>query len=175
MAAGPPETDLLPAIRYEHRPAKSHEGTPLSLEIRILGPDDDAVLAQVAPGVFDHDVDPGLTREFLRDGRHHLAVALEDGTVVGFASGVHYVHPDKPAELWVNEVGVAPSHQRRGLGQRLLRALFARGRELGCREAWVLTSAANGPAVRLYESVGGSDMADPPVMFTFKLAAESPE
>ena len=92
------------------------------------------------------------------------------GSVVGFASGVHYVHPDKPAELWINEVGVAPSHQRRGLGKRLLHAIFARGRELGCREAWVLTSHANGPAVRLYEAAGGVDMADPPVMFTFRLA-----
>jgi GNAT superfamily N-acetyltransferase len=52
---------------------------------------------------------------------------------------VHYVHPDKPAELWINEVGVAPSHQRQGVGQRLLGALFELGGSLGCREAWVLT------------------------------------
>jgi ribosomal protein S18 acetylase RimI-like enzyme len=141
----------------------------VSVEIRMLGPKDADVLTRVAPGVFDQDVDPGLSAEFLRDPRHHIAVALEGDTVVGFASGVHYVHPDKPAELWVNEVGVAPTHQRRGLGQQLLRALFAHGRELGCREAWVLTSPANGAAVRLYESAGGSDMADPPVMFTFRL------
>jgi ribosomal protein S18 acetylase RimI-like enzyme len=139
-------------------------------EIRVLGPDDEAVLTRVAPGVFDHDVDPVLSAEFLRDPRHHLAVALESGTVVGFASGVHYVHPDKPAELWINEVGVAPTHQRQGLGRKLLQALFARGRELGCREAWVLTSPANGAAVRLYEAVGGVDMVDPPVMFTFRLS-----
>jgi ribosomal protein S18 acetylase RimI-like enzyme len=143
----------------------------MSIEICILGPDDEAVLTRVAPGVFDHEVDAGLSAEFLHDPRHHLAVALEDGIVLGFASGVHYVHPDKPPELWINEVGVAPTHQRRGLGQQLLRALFARGRELGCREAWVLTSPANGPAIRLYESVGGSDMEDPPVMFTFRLDA----
>jgi ribosomal protein S18 acetylase RimI-like enzyme len=139
-------------------------------EIRVLGPDDEAVLTRVAPGVFDHDVDPALSAEFLRDPRHHLAVALESGTVVGFASGVHYVHPDKPAELWINEVGVALTHQRQGLGRKLLQALFARGRELGCREAWVLTSPANGAAVRLYEAVGGVDMVDPPVMFTFRLS-----
>ena len=142
----------------------------MAIDIRVLGPNDEAVLTRVAPGVFDHDVDPALSAEFLRDPRHHLAVALEDGTVVGFASGVHYVHPDKPAELWINEVGVAPTHQRRGLGRQLLGALFARARELGCREAWVLTSPANGSAVRLYESAGGSDMADPPVMFPFRLA-----
>jgi ribosomal protein S18 acetylase RimI-like enzyme len=142
----------------------------VTLDIRHLGPDDERALRRVAVGVFDHEVDPKLVSEFLRDPRHHLVVAIENGTVVGFASGVHYVHPDKPAELWINEVGVAPSHQRQGLGKRLLQALFARGRELGCREAWVLTSPANGPAVRLYESVGGVDMADPPVMFTFRLA-----
>jgi len=142
----------------------------VTLDIRHLGPDDEPVLRRVAAGVFDHDVDPALASEFLRDPRHHLVVAIEDGSVVGFASGVHYVHPDKPAELWINEVGVAPSHQRRGLGKRLLQAIFARGRELGCREAWVLTSHANGPAVRLYEAAGGVDMADPPVMFTFRLA-----
>ncbi len=140
----------------------------------MLGPEDEAVLTRVAPEVFDHEVDTTLSREFLRDPRHHLAVALQGDTVVGFASAIHYVHPDKPAELWINEVGVAPSHQRQGLGQQLLRAVFGRARELGCREAWVLTSPANGPAIRLYEAVGGSDMADPPVMFTFRLAAEPP-
>jgi ribosomal protein S18 acetylase RimI-like enzyme len=141
----------------------------MAIDIRVLGPRDEDVLTRVAPGVFDHDVDPALSSEFLRDPRHHLAVALDGDTVVGFASGVHYVHPDKPAELWINEVGVAPSHQRRGLGRQLLGALFAHARELGCREAWVLTSPANGPAVRLYESAGGTDIADPPVMFTFRL------
>ena len=142
----------------------------MAIDIRVLGPTDEAVMRRVAPGVFDHDVDPVLTAEFLHDARHHLAVAVEDDTVVGFASGVHYVHPDKPPELWVNEVGVAPTHQRRGLGRQLLQALFGRARELGCREAWVLTSPANGPAVRLYEAAGGTDLADAPVMFTFRLA-----
>jgi ribosomal protein S18 acetylase RimI-like enzyme len=141
----------------------------MSIEFRILGPDDEAVLSRIAPEVFDHDVDAALTREFLLDPRHHLAVALEEGTVVGFASAVHYVHPDKPVELWINEVGVAPSHQRQGIGRRLLETIFAHGRSLGCREAWVLTSPANGPAIRLYEAAGGADMADPPVMFTFRL------
>jgi aminoglycoside 6'-N-acetyltransferase I len=143
-------------------------------EFRILGPKDEAVLSRVAPGVFDHDVDPALAREFLRDPRHHLAVALEDGVVVGFASAVHYVHPDKPVEMWINEVGVAPSHQRQGIGRRVLQTMFAHGRDLGCREAWVLTSPANGAAIRLYEAAGGTDLADPPVMFTFRLDAGTP-
>jgi ribosomal protein S18 acetylase RimI-like enzyme len=146
----------------------------VSIDIRILEAGDEAVLANVAPGVFDNDVDPGLSREFLSDARHHLAVALDGGLFVGFASAVDYVHPDKPRELWINEVGVAPSHQRQGLGRQLLRAMLDLGGRLGCRDAWVLTSPANGPAVRLYEAAGGTDLADAPMMFTFRLSADEP-
>src|SRR2546421_12904817 len=106
-----------------------------AVTVRVLGPHDAAVLDRVAPGVFDNDVDARWTAEFLADPRPHLAVALDGDTVVGMASGVHYVHPDKPPELWVNEIGVAPTHQGRQIGRRLLRALFARGREVGCAEA----------------------------------------
>ena len=58
----------------------------MTLDIRHLGPDDERVLRHVAAGVFDHEVDPALASEFLRDPRHHLVVAIEDGSVVGFAS-----------------------------------------------------------------------------------------
>jgi len=120
------------------------------VEIRILGAGDEAVLARVAGDVFDDDVVAELSAEFLQDDRHHIVVALQEELVVGFASAVHYVHPDKPPELWINEVGVAPSHQRRGVGRQMLR------------------SRSNRPAIHLYASVGG----DPPeeaVMFTFRL------
>jgi ribosomal protein S18 acetylase RimI-like enzyme len=140
------------------------------LDIRILGPHDGDVLSRVADGVFDDEVSPELSTEFLQDSRHHLAVAVEADTVVGFASAVHYVHPDKPAELWINEVGVAPSHQRQGVGQRLLEALFDLGHRLGCREAWVLTEQSNVAAKRLYESVGGSEPPEEAaVMYIFRL------
>jgi ribosomal protein S18 acetylase RimI-like enzyme len=127
----------------------------MAIDVRILGPRDEAAFARVAEDVFDNAVDPALAREFLADPRHHIAVATDDGVVVGFASGVHYVHPDKPAELWVNEVGVAPSHQRRGLGRAAMAALLAHGGSLGCVTAWVLTDRDNEAARALYAKVGG--------------------
>jgi aminoglycoside 6'-N-acetyltransferase I len=74
--------------------------------------------------------------------------------IVGFASGVHYVHPDKPAELFINEVGIAPSHHRLGLGKAVVTSLLEVGRRLGCREAWVLTDRENTAAMALYASAG---------------------
>lgn len=144
------------------------------MEVRLLGPGDHAVLLSADPDVFDNVVQPQLAAEFLADPRHHIAVAREEGRVVGFASGVHYVHPDKPAELWVNEVGVAATHQGRGLAKQLLRTLFDAGRAAGCRQAWVLTDRQNTPAMRLYQTVGGIEADDQTVMFEFRLDSADP-
>ena len=141
----------------------------MTIDVRLLGPDDAAVLDRVAADVFDRAVEPRWRDEFLADPRHHLAVAIDDGLVVGFASAVHYVHPDAAPDLWINEVGVAPSHQGRGLAKRLMATLLARARRLGCREAWVLTEEANTPARRLYESAGGVDSGDRVIMYEFPL------
>jgi ribosomal protein S18 acetylase RimI-like enzyme len=139
------------------------------VEFRLAGPDDTAVLVHAAAGdVFDHPVDPALTAEFLSDPRHHLAIALDDGRVVGMASGVHYIHPDKVPELWVNEVGVAPSHRGQGVGRRVLGVLLEHGRALGCREAWLLTDDSNAAARRMYAAAGGRETA-PQIMITFDL------
>jgi ribosomal protein S18 acetylase RimI-like enzyme len=139
------------------------------VEFRLAGPHDAALLARAAGDVFDHPVDPALTAEFLSDPRHHLAIALDDGRVVGMASGLHYVHPDKPPELWVNEVGVTPSHRGQGVGRRVLGVLLERGRALGCHEAWLLTDESNAPARRLYAAAGGRET--PQIMITFDLEA----
>jgi aminoglycoside 6'-N-acetyltransferase I len=144
--------------------------SPATAIVRLLKPQDAALLERVADDVFDGSLRGELVREFLGDPRHHLAVAIVDGLVVGFASGVHYVHPDKPAELFINEVGVAPPHQRQGLGRRLLDALLARGRELGCKQAWVATEPDNKAARRLYAAAGGDEETPRYVVVNFNLS-----
>ena len=123
--------------------------------VRVLTSSEAHVLSNVAPDVFDGPVDPRYTAEFFADPRHHLAVALEGELVVGMASGVHYLHPDKPPELFINEVGVSPQWQGQGLGRQMLDALIVHARTLGCVTAWVLTEEENTVARRLYSAVGG--------------------
>jgi ribosomal protein S18 acetylase RimI-like enzyme len=137
--------------------------------VRVLSAGDDAVLEHVAD-VFDDPIDAQAAATFLRDPRHHIAVAIDQGVVVGFASGVHYLHPDKPRpELFINEVGVAESHRGQGIGKAVLNALLARGKALGCGQAWVLTDRDNVAAMRLYAAGGGSEPGHDQVMFTFEL------
>ena len=138
--------------------------------IRLLGPNDASVLNNVAPGVFDNVVSPRWTAEFLTDPRHHMAVALVGVEVVGMATAVHYVHPDKGPELWINEVGVAPAYQRRGIGKKLVETLLAHARTLGCTEAWLGTEESNTAARRLYAAVGGAE--EPMIYVTIDLSAD---
>jgi ribosomal protein S18 acetylase RimI-like enzyme len=132
----------------------------MAIDIKVLHSGDENILLNVAPEVFDNPIDMELTKEFLEDPRHHIAVAIDDGLVVGFASGVHYIHPDKPPELWINEVGLAPTHRRRGLGKAVLKTLLEVGRAQNCRVAWVLTYRTNVAAMALYSSVGGTEGVD---------------
>lgn len=137
--------------------------------VRLLRAGEEALLARAAPGVFDDAVRPGLTREFLADPRHHIVVALDGDAAVGFVSAVHYVHPDKPPELWINEVGVADTHRKRGIAKKMMRTMLAHGRTLGCKVAWVLTDTDNEAARALYASAGGKELSQNTVHVEFRL------
>lgn len=156
------------------RPKSKNATAPIcpAIEIKVLRQGDRSILSNVARGVFDFDINLKSTLAFLRDPRHHMAVALENGIVVGMASAVHYVHPDKAPELWINEVAVAKTHRRQGVGSALVARLLEIGRKHGCVEAWVLTEQDNRAAIRLYSSQGGKRAPRDPVMFTFRLRAK---
>ena len=138
--------------------------------LKLLHPHDLPLLHNVAEDVFDDPIVGSSAQEFLNDPRHRLVVAVEEDLVVGFVSAVIYVHPDKLApELWINEIGVASSHQRQGIGKALMQAILEEGKRSGCSEAWVLTNRSNLPAMTMYKSAGGEESLPDPTMFTFKL------
>jgi aminoglycoside 6'-N-acetyltransferase I len=125
------------------------------------------VLASVSPEVFDKPINAAWCAEFFADPRHHLVVALDEDLVVGMASGVHYLHPDKAPQLFINEVAVASTHAGQGIGRKLVTALVEHGRTLGANEAWVLTSPTNEAAERMYRAAGALSEEELNVMFTY--------
>ena len=139
----------------------------MGVEIHLVTQANAALLDRVDDDVFDHPLQPALVRAFLANPSNLLAVAVEDDAVVGMASGIAYVHPDKPPQLFVNEVGVAGRCQRRGIATGLVKALLARGCELGCTEAWVATEEGNAAARALYASMRGKEDAERAVVYTF--------
>lgn len=142
----------------------------MPIEIRRLLPGDDAFFEHVAEEVFDEPIDPVRLSAYLATPGHLMIVALSEGVVIGQCAAVIHRHPDKPTELYIDEVGVSPVFLRRGIARRMLAAMFALGRELGCEEAWVGTEPDNVAARALYENLpesGGG--AEGFVMYVYKL------
>lgn len=127
----------------------------MSVTLRLLGPGDAHLLDRVDPEVFDEPVDPDRLAAYLREPGHLLLVALDGDLVVGQCAAVIHRHPDKVTELYVDEVGVAPSHHRRGIARAMMDEMFRLGRERGCEEAWLGTEPDNLAANRLYEGLDG--------------------
>ncbi len=140
--------------------------------IRAATLDDVETLLLSADALFDHPPRREWTVAFLSQPGHHMLIALDGAAVIGFASAVRYLHPDKPAELWINEVGVVESRQARGVGTRLMEGMLALARELGCACAWVLTDEGNEAAKRLYARVGGVREEPETVLFEFRVSAD---
>jgi ribosomal protein S18 acetylase RimI-like enzyme len=147
--------------------------TLASVKVRLLAATDLAVLEHVDAGVFDNPVQLEFAAQYLANPSNMLAVAIQGGVVVGMASAMAYVHPDKPLQLFIGEVGVSERCRGRGLGKRLMHALLEHGRIMGCTEAWVATEENNVAARALYTAVKGTEDADHAVVYTWQLSSPS--
>ena len=81
--------------------------------------------------------------------RHYL-VAEVDGAIVAYAG--LYAYP--PHESYVQTIAVAPSHQGRGIGTRLLNDLIEESQRRGCERLDLEVRADNDVAIALYERQG---------------------
>ena len=139
------------------------------VDVRVLTANDVTVLERVESGVFDYPVQLDLAFDYLANPDNLLAVAIQEGLVIGVASGFAYIHPDKPLQLFINEVGVSSRWQRQGIGKRLIRALLEQGRTMGCTNAWVATEQPNVSARALFTATQGTEIEESVVVFQWKL------
>jgi ribosomal protein S18 acetylase RimI-like enzyme len=121
------------------------------VSIRLLAPGDEAVVRELA--TYDG---PGDPEALLADPRTLMLVAFDGERPVGFVLGHELPrrHGDR-AKLFVYEVDVAPSHQRRGIASALLAQLGGLARARGIRTGFVLTDPDNAAANALYRGAGG--------------------
>jgi ribosomal protein S18 acetylase RimI-like enzyme len=128
------------------------------MEIRALGPGDDAAVAE-AGQLFDNAIDSDATARFLTEADHHLLVAYHNERPVGFISGVELTHPDKGTEMFLYELDVDESARRRGIGTALVKALITLARERGCYGMFVFTDDDNAAARATYRRAGGREVS----------------
>lgn len=117
---------------------------------------DDEAVASISY-LFDDESQIAATARFLNSPGHHLLVAYDDTTAVGFVTGVEMTHPDKGTEMFLYELGVDEGARNRGVGTALVAALANCARSAGCYGMWVLTEQDNIAAMRAYQAAGGVD------------------
>lgn len=140
----------------------------MKIEIRRVMHGDEALFDRIAPDVFDYAIDVKRLADYLTEPGHLLVVALHEGQIIGQCAAVIHKHPDaKATELYIDEVGVTPAFQRRGIARRMLDEMFALGKALGCEEVWVGAEHDNDAARGLYASRGAA--AEAFVLYAFKL------
>ena len=132
----------------------------MELEIRALGPGDDAAVV-AAQHLFDGPARAEATARFLEEPGSHLLVGYVDGEPAGFVSGVEVTHPDKGTEMFLYELAVGEAHRRRGHGRALIEALEVLARDRGCVGMFVFVDDDNEAGRAAYRSAGGRDASRP--------------
>lgn len=141
----------------------------MSIEIVLLSNANAELLKDIAPQVFDYEINPQYLEAFLGDPCHIMYLAVDNKVVVGMASAVEYFHPDKPPQLWINEVGVAVSHRKRGIGRQLVQELVASAKDRGCVYAWLGTDTDNVAAQACFSSVPEGEPPQPFLLYEWEL------
>jgi ribosomal protein S18 acetylase RimI-like enzyme len=139
----------------------------MDVALTRLGPGDAAAMARLAPEVLDASVDPDWLAGFLEDPGHIIIVARVDEVVVGQLAAIIHHHPDRPPDLYIDDLAVTPALRRQGIAQRLLDDAMVLGAQLGCAQAWIVTETDNAPARALYE--GRNAEPAPVVMYEYDL------
>jgi aminoglycoside 6'-N-acetyltransferase I len=138
----------------------------MDIAIRRVGVHDVSLFERVAADVFDGPIDADRLSKFLAKPVNQMVVAVYDGQVIGQAAVIVHLHPDKPPELYVDEVAVASQHRQNGVARRMLDELVVWGIERGCQSAWLGTEMDNLPAQVLYTRYA---QAVPIVMYQWDL------
>ena len=125
-----------------------------SIEIRLLGAGETARLGRVADDVFDEPLVASALAAFVAAAGHACFLAMAGALVVGQVRGMVHQQPDRAPDLYIDNLGVAPGWQRRGIATRLVEALMDWGRDRGCETVWVATETDNETAQAFYASLG---------------------
>jgi len=121
-------------------------------DIHRITPANTGLLERIAQDVFDEAITPALLQRYLADAGHALFVAVDSGLVVGQIRGIVHLQPDRASDLYIDNLGVSPAHQRQGVATQLVGALVEWGKAHGCTYVWVATEPDNDSGVPFYKA-----------------------
>ena len=113
-------------------------------------------------------MDPVDMHAWLSRPSNILIVATQDGIPVGFALGYLLERVDEARTmLFFYEIEVAASHQKQGIGRRLVETMKAVAHEEKATKMWVQTDPSSNAARALYQSMGGIESASSDILYVW--------
>ncbi len=109
------------------------------------------LLDHIKKGVYDAPIKADFLAACLANPHQILMVAVADGAVIGKAQAYIFYFPEKPAEIYIEEIDVAKKWRRQGVATGLMDAVGAEGKKRGIAEYWLITEKDNKGARALYE------------------------
>jgi ribosomal protein S18 acetylase RimI-like enzyme len=123
---------------------------PPSIPVRLLGPDDVGAVEVLHDELFPGTHTPGHRLVSSADGFHLRLLAERDGELLGYVA----VERQPDGTGYIDYVGVAPEHRRRGVGAELIRGGVAALRTIGCESTHLTVREHSEAARALYSSLG---------------------
>ena len=123
----------------------------MDLKIRRMEPEDAVGVSEIESQVFS---EPWTCQGFLdtlAGGQAIFMVAEADQKIVGYCG--MYCALD---EGEITNVAVDPMYRRNGIGEKLMSAILAEGKEAGIALVILEVRVSNEPAIQLYEKFGFS-------------------
>lgn len=128
-------------------------------EIRLMQPADLKQVAAVERAAYQYPWSLGIFRDCLLAGYHCLVLDVA-GSVTGY--GIMSV---AAGEAHLLNLCVHPNAQRLGYGRRLLNALLLKGADAGADKVFLEVRPSNTVALRLYASVGFTQIGVRPAYY----------
>lgn len=102
---------------------------PINMDYKdhLLSSQNQSLLKNVAEDVFDYRIDFELLKQYLAQASHITVLAVASEQVVGQLRGIAHFQPDEPAQIYIDNLGVAPMHKRSGIGRGLVKSAVTRG------------------------------------------------
>lgn len=123
-----------------------------AVQFRPMREEDLDIVTFNEKSAYSHPWAPGIFRDCLHTG-YNCWVVEADGGIIG-----HGVVSVAVGETHILNVCIAPEWQGRGLGRSFLRHLLTLAREYGALMAFLEVRPSNGTAIKLYESLGFSEV-----------------
>lgn len=115
------------------------------------------LLNRIAADVFDAPFRDEWIAQVTSRPDHMLFVALDpaDGDrIVGQCLAMLLYGPDRAPALYVDNLGVTPSHRRRGIARRLMDQVTTVARESEAKSLWLGAEPTSDTALPFYHAIG---------------------